>query len=147
MLGTRGEARRALAYQKETVATALTLAGLERNELQGWQPRRENRQVRSFLDGVGEAYLREEQMIFNGLGTFPGAGPAAGLAAVRSPPRRSRAVGATRLRVVRSWPVRKNSRTSPYVVSRSVRFHEPRAVPRWTTTRADVDLDRAAALA
>lgn len=67
-----GEARTALAYQKETVATALTLAGMERNELRDWRPRRENSQVRSFLDGLGEAYLREEQMVFNDLGTFPG---------------------------------------------------------------------------
>ena len=66
------EAHTALAYQKETVATALTLAGMERNDLQDWRPRREDGQVRSFLDGLGEAYLREEQMIFNDLGTFPG---------------------------------------------------------------------------
>ena len=67
-----GEARTSLAYQKETVATALTLAGIERQELQDWRPRGENSQVRSFLDGLGEAYLREDQMVINDLGTFPG---------------------------------------------------------------------------
>ena len=65
-------ARTALAYQKETVATALTLAGMERQELQDWRPRLEKSQVRSFLDGLSEAYLREDQMVINDLGTFPG---------------------------------------------------------------------------
>ena len=67
-----GDARAALAYQKETVATALTLAGMERQELQDWRPRVENGRVRSFLDGLGKAYLREDQMVINDLGTFPG---------------------------------------------------------------------------
>ena len=40
-----GKARTALAYQKETVATALTLAGIEQQELQDWRPRFENGQV------------------------------------------------------------------------------------------------------
>ena len=47
-----GEARTALAYQKETVATALTLAGMERQKLQDWRPRLENGQVRSFLEWI-----------------------------------------------------------------------------------------------
>ena len=67
-----GEARTALAYQKETVGTALTLAGIERQGLQDWRPRVENGQVQSFLDGLSEAYLREDQMVINDLGTVPG---------------------------------------------------------------------------
>ena len=70
--GLSGAARSALAYQKETVATALTLAGMERQQLRDWQPRGENGRVGSFLDGLGEAYLREDQMVINDLGTFPG---------------------------------------------------------------------------
>ena len=66
------EARVALAYQKETVATALTFAGLDREELGDWQPRVKNGQVGSFLDGLSSAYLREDQMIVNDLGIFPG---------------------------------------------------------------------------
>ena len=66
------EARTALAYQKETVATALTLADIKRQELQDWQPRFEKGQVQSFLDGLGKAYLREDQMVINDLGTFSG---------------------------------------------------------------------------
>ena len=67
-----GEVRTILAYQKETVATALTLAGIERQELQDWRPRLKNGRVQSFLDGLSEAYLREDQMVINDLGTFPG---------------------------------------------------------------------------
>ena len=66
------EVRTALAYQKETVATALTLAGIERQKLQDWRPHLENGRVKSFLDGLSEAYLREDQMVINDLGTFPG---------------------------------------------------------------------------
>ena len=66
------EARTSLAYQKEAVATALTLAGIERQELQDWRPRPKNGRVQSFLDGLSEASLREDQMVINDLGTFPG---------------------------------------------------------------------------
>ena len=66
------EVRTILAHQKETVATALTLAGIERQELQDWRPRLKNGRVQSFLDGLSEAYLREDQMVINDLGTFPG---------------------------------------------------------------------------
>jgi hypothetical protein len=65
-------AREGLAYQKETVATALELAGLDRGELQLWQPRLENGQPTSFLAGLPQARLREDQMILNDLATFPG---------------------------------------------------------------------------
>ena len=67
-----GRERTALAYQKETVATALTFARMEREELQDWRPRLENGRAKSFLDGLSELYLREDQMVINDLGTFPG---------------------------------------------------------------------------
>lgn len=67
-----GNTRRALAYQKETVATALTLAGIDRRELQHWQPELQTGAVRSFLDGLPQVRLREDQMLLNGLSSFPG---------------------------------------------------------------------------
>jgi hypothetical protein len=66
------QAREALAYQKETVATAIELAGLNRGELQLWQPRLESGRPASFLAGLPQARLREDQMILNDLATFPG---------------------------------------------------------------------------
>lgn len=66
------QTREALAYQKEAVATALDLAGLDRGELQQWQPGLESGQPASFLDGLPQARLREDQMVLNDLATFPG---------------------------------------------------------------------------
>jgi hypothetical protein len=68
--GLSVKARNALAYQKETVATALALAGLDVAELREWQPQ-EVRAV-SFLDGLPQARLREDQMLLNDLHNFPG---------------------------------------------------------------------------
>jgi hypothetical protein len=65
-------ARQALAYQKETVATALAFAGIDAAELQDWRPRNELGRVQSFLDGLPQARLREDQMLINDLVTFPG---------------------------------------------------------------------------
>jgi len=62
-------ARRSLAYQKETVATALALADLDVEELQDWSPGVE---VASFLDGLPQARLREDQMLLNDFRSFPG---------------------------------------------------------------------------
>ena len=64
--------RRALAYQKETLATALAFAGIDRTTLLGWQPSTESGPVQSFLDGLKEARLREDQILSNDLTTFPG---------------------------------------------------------------------------
>jgi len=64
--------RRALAYQKETVATAMALAGMDTRQLQAWRPETRNGPVRSFLDGLPEARLREDQMVIHDLQTFPG---------------------------------------------------------------------------
>ena len=64
--------RRALAYQKETLATALALAGIDTATLQDWRPYLETGPVQSFLDGLPEARLREDQMLLNDMITFPG---------------------------------------------------------------------------
>jgi hypothetical protein len=66
------ETRRGLAYQKETVATALTLAGIDTMQLQEWRPQVQGGQVRSFLDGLPQARLREDQMAIHDLHSFPG---------------------------------------------------------------------------
>jgi hypothetical protein len=64
--------RRALAYQKETVATALALAKMDTRLLQAWQPETERGEVRSFLDGLPQARLIEDQMVIHDLQSFPG---------------------------------------------------------------------------
>lgn len=68
--GLSDKARNALAYQKETVATALALAGLDTAELGDWQPQEDG--AASFLDGLPQARLREDQMLVNDLQNFPG---------------------------------------------------------------------------
>ena len=45
---------------------------MERHQLEDWHPRVENRRVRSFVDGLEQAYLREDKMVINDLITFPG---------------------------------------------------------------------------
>jgi hypothetical protein len=64
--------RRSLAYQKETLATALEFAGLGRDEVGDWNPPAESGEVRSFLDGLRQARLREDQMLLNDFHNFPG---------------------------------------------------------------------------
>ncbi|RYD85867.1 MAG: hypothetical protein EOP84_01000 [Verrucomicrobiaceae bacterium] len=58
-----------LAVQKEAVATAMTIAGIDRKELRGWEVPRD-REPLSFLDGLPQRYLREDQMIINDLHRF-----------------------------------------------------------------------------
>lgn len=60
-----------LAAQKEAIGTALNFAGLDRSPLLEWTPA-QNTQPTSFLDGLPQAYLREDQMIFNDLNYVPG---------------------------------------------------------------------------
>jgi hypothetical protein len=62
----------ALAFQKETVSTALAFADIPRAALQGWQPQGINSKMESFLDGLPQARLREDQMLLNDLYQFPG---------------------------------------------------------------------------
>jgi hypothetical protein len=61
----------ALAEQKEAIATALALAGIDREPLQQWSPVTTDTQ-RSFLDGLVSARLREDPMIINDLMVLPG---------------------------------------------------------------------------
>lgn len=60
-----------LAEQKEAVATAMSIAGIERGELLGWDVD-ENQAPTSFLDGLEQVRLREDPMVINDLITLPG---------------------------------------------------------------------------
>jgi hypothetical protein len=65
------EAARALGYQKETVATALALAGFDRHTLQAWEPPA-TIAPSSFLDGLPQVRAREDAMIVSDLTKVPG---------------------------------------------------------------------------
>lgn len=64
------KARDSLAQQKEAVLTALSISGLSREPVQEWSPP-EGTPI-SFLDGLPNARLREDQMIINDLMKIPG---------------------------------------------------------------------------
>jgi hypothetical protein len=64
--------KEALAYQKEAIATALSLANIERDELQEWDPPSDSKLPKSFLDGLGEVRVREDSMIANDMQIVPG---------------------------------------------------------------------------
>ncbi len=64
-------ARESLAAQKEAVNTALGLANFDRKPLLEWTPS-PTEQRTSFLDGLPQAYLREDLMILNDLNHIPG---------------------------------------------------------------------------
>jgi hypothetical protein len=63
--------RDTLAEQKEAVGTALTIAGIDRDEMQGWDVN-ENGTTTSFLDGLEQVRLREDPMVVNDLNNLPG---------------------------------------------------------------------------
>lgn len=63
--------RATLAEQKEAVGTALTIAGVDRDEMQGWDVN-ENGTTTSFLDGLEQVRLREDPMVVNDLNNLPG---------------------------------------------------------------------------
>ena len=65
-------AQRALAFQKEAVATSLALAGIDRTELLGWQPSADSGPPESFLGGLSKVRLLEDQVLTSDLATFPG---------------------------------------------------------------------------
>lgn len=68
--------RGVLAAQKDTIAVALNIAGIERDELLGWDPTHVNgTPPRSFLDGLESVRLRERQMITQDLLYFEGCKP------------------------------------------------------------------------
>lgn len=59
-----------LAVQKETLTTALELAGLETEEVLTWSPADTAPQF--FLEGIPEAYLREDAMLISDFADVPG---------------------------------------------------------------------------
>ncbi len=62
--------RQNLALQKETVATALQIAGLSTNELLAWSP--SDREQVSFLEGLPQAYVREDAAVIADFNQLPG---------------------------------------------------------------------------
>lgn len=64
-------ARESLAQQKEAVATALTMAGVDRAQLEGWDVT-SGTTPDSYLDGLPQARLREDQMLAHDLHSLPG---------------------------------------------------------------------------
>ncbi|MCA9012765.1 MAG: hypothetical protein KDB01_23595 [Planctomycetaceae bacterium] len=70
------DVREVLAAQKDTVAVSLNIAGINRDELLGWDPVPVNGTTpRSFLDGLESVRLRERQMITQDLLHFEGCNP------------------------------------------------------------------------
>lgn len=65
------EVKDSLAEQKEAVATAMTIAGIDRSELRGWDTEQDSIPS-SFLDGLEQVRLREDPMVINDLTKLPG---------------------------------------------------------------------------
>ncbi len=63
--------RTTLAYQKESVATALNMAGMDRSALSEWTLETEAA-PKSFLEGLPQARLREDPMIIHDMMNVPG---------------------------------------------------------------------------
>lgn len=63
-------AKRTLAEQKEAVLTAMNIAGIDKEELQGWDFI--DTESSSFLDGIKNPIIREDSMIINDLTNLPG---------------------------------------------------------------------------
>ncbi|MCH7411851.1 hypothetical protein MM213_00010 [Belliella sp. R4-6] len=63
-------AKRNLAEQKEAVLTAMNIAGINKEELQGWDFI--ETESSSFLDGINNPKIREDSMIINDLTNLPG---------------------------------------------------------------------------
>ena len=63
-------AKKSLAEQKEAVLTAMNIAGIDRDNVMGWDYD-EKDGVSSYLDGISHVTLREDSMIINDLSNFP----------------------------------------------------------------------------
>lgn len=63
--------KKSLAEQKEAVLTAMNLAGIDRDNAQGWDYNESEKPI-SFLDGITRVRLREDSMIINDLSNIPG---------------------------------------------------------------------------
>lgn len=68
--GTPSKSKTNLAIQKETIATALKLSGLDSREVLQWSPDSSN--PGSFLDDLPEATVREDVMILSDYSNMPG---------------------------------------------------------------------------
>lgn len=66
------EASRSLALQKDTLATAMAIAGVDRSPLQDWEPPIEGERAISFLDGLPQMREREDLMVVTDHGRVPG---------------------------------------------------------------------------
>ncbi len=64
--------RRSLALQKDALATAMTIAGIDRSPLQDWEPPIEGERTISFLDGLPQMREREDLMVVTDHGRVPG---------------------------------------------------------------------------
>lgn len=62
--------RDVLALEKEAVGSALTFAGIDRREMLGW--RMPDDDGASFLDGLEQVRMREDQMIMHDMSLVPG---------------------------------------------------------------------------
>ena len=69
--GLSSEACNTLAYQKESVASALNMAGMDRSELSKWTLDTEEVPT-SFLEGLPQVRLREDPMIIHDMMDVPG---------------------------------------------------------------------------
>ncbi|WP_268036187.1 hypothetical protein [Algoriphagus sp. PAP.12] len=63
--------KKLLGQQKDAVATAMTIAGIDRGRLRSWSLKSDSA-PESFLDGLQDVYLLEDQVIANDLKSFPG---------------------------------------------------------------------------
>lgn len=63
--------RQALAEQKEALLTAMAIANIDRSGIEGWDYR-EKAGPTSFLAGLPNVRLREDQVVINDLAIFPG---------------------------------------------------------------------------
>lgn len=63
--------KKSLAEQKEAVLTAMNIAGIDRDNAQGWDYNESEKPI-SFLDGITQVKLREDSMIINDLSNIPG---------------------------------------------------------------------------
>lgn len=64
-------AKKSLAEQKEAVLTAMNIAGIDKDNAQGWDYDEAEKPI-SFLDGIAQVRLREDSMIINDLSNIPG---------------------------------------------------------------------------
>lgn len=69
--GLGAKAIESLAEQKEAVATAMNIAGIDRKELLNWDID-ESEQPSSFLDGLSQVRLREDPMVISDSQVVPG---------------------------------------------------------------------------